>query len=871
MPKNNDSSTQMGEFQELPEHSRIPERSDGAIEFESVEDFLNWNEGVQGGVRVWYGGLPIDFDVNLVPGAPLFTTFHGAALSEPRLPWFVGYGIASGIKVSSVKFSDPSLYLDETLRLAWFAGNKKQPELQLQLHKLIGHLSELGKAQSLIFFGGSGGGYAALEAASSFEDSVAIVFNPQTIISEYNPDAVAKFERVCWEGALDPRATFNLVEKFKADSTNCTVLYLQNSTDTPHVERHLKPLLDVIEPRHDFLLLTEDWGKGHKPPPKEILQKVLKSVVESNDEFSLIKLGFEKIGDKSLVTQSVGTAKRGSLAYFLINSRQPSLNIDTSVKSVPTREQYLQHFDFAAGRSWKIEALDLGKYIIEMPSKQEVKISVDALQTLDFWDATFESQNSTNKLWLRSCWYAAEIARAGDVEFAMEILSSYRRWLESNDLSPQKLAINSFDHCLALNLRTCAWLLVVPDLTPVQSEGVKALVNDLQKIAVRYDRFLGNNHGIMLALSIIHSSAASGVMPPRTHSLERIAEFLFAVFDSAVSPKGLVRENTSIYQFLWVKWAWEVAHTFEYVLNERALAMNFVQRAEKIADTAALFGINARSTLPLGDGGRRSAPVYGPRKGVLDGADDGLFILNDGEGNVFSYSAGSRTAVHRHVDEHTLRLYLDGQELIADAGMNSYDIKDPVSRCVTSQRGHSGLFFPQFDYLPGSAFYPSDDPLKRSYGSLRVFEATEATARLGSYRVVDEKFATQRFVEFDGLSRKIEVRDYAHAPVAQSEKGPVARFLIPSELSPSKENDLRFEGNGAFIDFSLDSKSLYEVFQGRTEWTNASDELYGVICPRPGQPERAWVLEVELNQAGDSIWTNRLLIQFGKVAENAVQ
>lgn len=841
----------------------IPDTAEGTTEFPSVNEFLDVSKINNGRVRVWYGGLPVEFDLALKPNTPMLITFHGAASKVPRLPWFVGYGLSAGLEISTVKFSDSTLYLDESLRVSWYAGSKYQPNLQHVIHKIVEKLSVLIDSSSVIFFGGSGGGYAALEAASAFEGSTAIVFNPTTIISDSNPAAVSKYFKECWDDNPNDDATFDLVERFKTSPVNCTVYYLQNSTDFPHIDRHMRPLLNVLKSDHELYLLFDDWGNGHKPPPTDLLRTVLEYVVYSKDLFSFIKLGFRDTSQNAWMAQLSSIAKKGSLARTLDINDDSVASDQATTFTMPARSAYLEHFDNPAGRNWKITPLSSGGYTVVMPSKQELVVTSASLENNELWEVNFTASISSNRFWLRSCWFAAEIARHGDVKFAIEILNSYHQWLISHDLIPSSVSTTSLDHCLALNLRTCTWMLVVADLDSTQTAQLKALIRDLLLLASKHDRFLWNNHGIMLALAMIHASVAAGTTPPDSHNISRLSQFLFTVFENKISRDGLVRENTSVYQFLWAKWAWEIANTFEYVLRMRTQAIRFAELAFGIAETAALFGIDSRSTLPLGDGNRRSGPAYGPRKGILNGSEDGLLIINNGDGDVFSYSAGSPTAAHRHVDEHSIRLYIAGNEVIADAGFNSFNAKDPVSKCVSSQRGHSGLFFPQFDQLSGSEFYPASAPKKRSHGYLHVFDASLNGTRLSSNRVVDEVFTTHRHLELDMEMRHVKIHDFAHAPAELVNMAPVSRFLIPAALTPDPKNNLRFVGEAVYLEFQVGLKANYKVFHGNYQDLHATDELRGILCPRPGQPENAWVLEIDLVNTFDSSWEHEFSIKFG--------
>lgn len=236
-----------------------------------------------GGVHtVWHRGLPVDLSLSVKPGAPLTVVFHGAADPKVRLPWLSGFGITKSIETSRLSISDPSLYLDSALNLAWFSGSHVQPDLINVLHRIINKVTESVKAPRIILFGGSGGGYASLRMLEHFRGATAIVMNPQTDIEKYHKTHVQRYVDLAWEGNRDhlhsaARTTvFNSVEKAQGTAR---VLYLQNGNDNYHVVHHLNPFRECFGGTPGFTLLQEPWQDGHTPPPKETIQQILSTVI----------------------------------------------------------------------------------------------------------------------------------------------------------------------------------------------------------------------------------------------------------------------------------------------------------------------------------------------------------------------------------------------------------------------------------------------------------------------------------------------------------------------------------------------------------------------------------------------------------------
>lgn len=273
-------------------------------EFSTLEDFLS-NETVPAGISTIYiGGLPIDILVS--PGSSKATIFffHGAIEPHFTLPVLSGLGISGGLVANRVFISDPSLILNNKLLLSWYAGNERQPNLQRDLVTIIEKIVTSLGSERTIFFGGSGGGFAALYFASLFENSTAAVFNPQTNLARYSKRAVQAYVETAFQRSFeedDPFASIAdgiVTDLCKQYSTRryCEIFYMQNRHDVSHVDNHLVPFLRSMHPNTNVHLLSEGWGAGHLPPPRQLLSQVLDIIAMEGDRLrELSSLGFRAI------------------------------------------------------------------------------------------------------------------------------------------------------------------------------------------------------------------------------------------------------------------------------------------------------------------------------------------------------------------------------------------------------------------------------------------------------------------------------------------------------------------------------------------------------------------------------------------------
>lgn len=261
-------------------------------EYSSVTDFIN-TTAVRAGISTIYdGGLPIDLLIKPGNSDTTLFFFHGAIDRHFTLPVLSGLGISGGLEANRVFISDPSLALDKRLLLAWYAGNQQQPDLQQSLLAIFKKIISSLQSNRSVFFGGSGGGFASLFFASHFQNSLALVFNPQTNIAKYSKGAVQDYARKAFavEAAahdqvlsqLPSEIVWDLCEVYRS-AKDTTIAYMQNLNDETHVQAHLLPFSQTIHADNHLLLLKEAWEDGHSPPPKNLLTRTLNLAVSSDD------------------------------------------------------------------------------------------------------------------------------------------------------------------------------------------------------------------------------------------------------------------------------------------------------------------------------------------------------------------------------------------------------------------------------------------------------------------------------------------------------------------------------------------------------------------------------------------------------------
>lgn len=222
----------------------------------------------------------------------LVVTFHGLLDREKfTIPRFERARMTEEFAVSCLYWADPSLWLDSELSLAWYTGAG-----ELDLAALLANYSmDVSKsigARRIIFSGSSGGGFAALQVSALVPGSTALVFNPQTAISRYWPQAQRKYLQVCapanlsisvddfdfsgdWSEGLGDQ--YSAVRRYSLPVRN-NVIYWSNINDWHHT-KHLRPFEAAVESspnKSDTLSVREyDGPKGHNVPTVELFREAL--------------------------------------------------------------------------------------------------------------------------------------------------------------------------------------------------------------------------------------------------------------------------------------------------------------------------------------------------------------------------------------------------------------------------------------------------------------------------------------------------------------------------------------------------------------------------------------------------------------------
>lgn len=284
----------------------------GVHAWDSLPQFLESLPGLPDGVHTIGMADGPHLDVLLL-GSPL-SDGHGAvpvffsasvrSRDQKHPPFFSGISVVGRIRAPLIAISDPSTQLSESLGLAWYAGGGGT-DVQDAVHRLLSAVTAT-SGNHLWLVGGSGGGFAALEAGFALGESASVlVFNPQTNLLEFSTGSVKRYlgiahgmsgemlDRPDWKQRAGQRLTdaglrWDLCDR-GPERLPRQLIYLQNWNDWDHVDRHMAPFIRTHLSHQgpgtdswsddDHGVVQLDLGQGHAAPRPEAVQLLLRTAL----------------------------------------------------------------------------------------------------------------------------------------------------------------------------------------------------------------------------------------------------------------------------------------------------------------------------------------------------------------------------------------------------------------------------------------------------------------------------------------------------------------------------------------------------------------------------------------------------------------
>jgi len=223
-----------------------------------------------------------------------YIIFNGALNKNfKRYPTFHRHTWSPKLGSNTLNIYDASVDPSEDYLLGWYHGTQKRP-LCNDIQAIVNLLKEQKNLHNgdLVFYGSSGGGWAALRYASMFPGSLAVAVNPQTNILKYQYESsILKFLSKSYPGMERKQVESALSSELKIDHRpfvrNTTELksrfiIAQNTVDEHHYQHHFLPFWqnfstsptggwDSME--HNYAIIY-DHPSGHSAETDDVLSKI---------------------------------------------------------------------------------------------------------------------------------------------------------------------------------------------------------------------------------------------------------------------------------------------------------------------------------------------------------------------------------------------------------------------------------------------------------------------------------------------------------------------------------------------------------------------------------------------------------------------
>lgn len=261
----------------------------GVNEYDGFDEFLSTpiSEGLN---TIRFGCRLFDFFYE-DRGAPVtFITFSAAINpSIKEYPIFSSRPVAERLGANFLAFSDPAAGGDEALTTFWHLGTHEVSShvvVPAIIRKVIGERG----GDSLLFFGSSAGGFAALNYSAQFAGSAVLVMNPRVNVLNA-PKHAPRYVPVAFPGIPVQDALralpYNQADVYRAPQGNF-VVYLQNMQDDVYKRNHYAHFAKAVDGRDDVHFVTADWGQGHVVPPRDVYEGLLTDLVRAAPNWNKI-------------------------------------------------------------------------------------------------------------------------------------------------------------------------------------------------------------------------------------------------------------------------------------------------------------------------------------------------------------------------------------------------------------------------------------------------------------------------------------------------------------------------------------------------------------------------------------------------------
>ncbi|MBZ9570431.1 hypothetical protein KQY27_02585 [Methanobrevibacter sp. TMH8] len=208
---------------------------------------------------------------------------------------------------SVLLYNDPTLYLEENVKLGWGVGSKDDYYLET-ISKIIELFAETNgiSNNNILFYGSSGGGFTSIILGTLIKESKVLVNNAQLVLKNYyHKNVYKRMIKACF-GNLDNNSIYedyghrlSVLEMFKKENYVPPIVYYVNSESKQDIINQCIPFIEgfleipFLKDKVEIIFYSNNQKNKHNPLSNkktvEIIKKLSKDSLSNENDVSRLK------------------------------------------------------------------------------------------------------------------------------------------------------------------------------------------------------------------------------------------------------------------------------------------------------------------------------------------------------------------------------------------------------------------------------------------------------------------------------------------------------------------------------------------------------------------------------------------------------
>lgn len=329
------------------------------------------------------------------------------------------------------------------------------------------------------------------------------------------------------------------------------------------------------------------------------------------------------------------------------------------------------------------------------------------------WDYLDNKNSSTYQVYLQSLTVIESLTYIGIENADFKLLKSAKKiildWYKYNSNNRNKFIWN--EHAAANRVQNIIYFQQSEHNNKISKYHFNRILEEHCEFLSQSKNYKENNHGLMMDKALIKACQFLRDKQLKRYYLQtailRVKVSVYRDF----SKSGLHLENSPEYHILVLNILKEISIDLDnfYNISLGKDIEDLIKRAQIIKKYLIKPDgeyINLGDTGTIKDKNLIHDKIY---KDFID-YDAGTVIFqyknysNNRNSSYFTFSCGYKKLTHKHKDDLSFTLFLDGQDVLVDSGKFNYNYTDPLRKFITSPLAHNSLVVEGTEYEYFNAF-----------------------------------------------------------------------------------------------------------------------------------------------------------------------